>query len=161
MPVAFPADVGSNDVIGNQSLLNAKCQPLTFGSKIVLSLKKQAAILVFRIFNNEVGGPSRGNESNRPCETVEGGLATGATLVQMRDSDDCDAEPVGHVRQRLQNLPGFDIAIASLPGRRRRVATFSNILFYSIIGGSVAIVLTRLTIELGGDVIAFVERLGG
>jgi hypothetical protein len=41
------------------------------------------------------------------------------------------------------------------------VATFSNILFYSLIGGGVAIALTRLTIELGGGVIAFVERLFG
>jgi hypothetical protein len=31
-------------------------------------------------------------------------------------------------------------------------------LFYSIIGGSVAIALVRLTTELGGGVIAFVER---
>ena len=30
---------------------------------------------------------------------------------------------------------------------------------YSIIGGGVAIALTRLTIELGGGVIAFVQRL--
>ena len=38
------------------------------------------------------------------------------------------------------------------------MATFSNILFYSIIGGSVAIVLIRLTIEFGSVVIAFVEH---
>jgi hypothetical protein len=39
------------------------------------------------------------------------------------------------------------------------MSTFSNILFYSRIGGGVAIALTRLTIEFGGGVIAFVERL--
>jgi hypothetical protein len=41
------------------------------------------------------------------------------------------------------------------------VAIFSNILFYSFIGVDVAIALTTLTIELGGGVIAFVERLFG
>ena len=41
------------------------------------------------------------------------------------------------------------------------VATFVNILFYSIIGGNVAIALIRLTTQLGGGVITFVEHLFG
>ena len=38
------------------------------------------------------------------------------------------------------------------------MATLSNILFYSIVGGSVAIVLIRLKTEFGGAVIAFVQH---
>ena len=39
------------------------------------------------------------------------------------------------------------------------VATFANILVYSIVGGTVSYALIRLTTQLGGGVIAFVERL--
>jgi hypothetical protein len=39
------------------------------------------------------------------------------------------------------------------------VATFANVLFYSIIGGAVSYSLIKLTTQLGGSVIAFVEHL--
>jgi hypothetical protein len=39
------------------------------------------------------------------------------------------------------------------------MATFMNMLVYSIVGGAVSYALIKLTTELGGGVIAFVERL--
>jgi hypothetical protein len=39
------------------------------------------------------------------------------------------------------------------------VATFANILVYSIVGGAVSYALIKLTTQLGGGVITFVEHL--
>jgi hypothetical protein len=39
------------------------------------------------------------------------------------------------------------------------MATFANILVYSFVGGAVSYALIRLTTQLGGGVIEFVERL--
>jgi hypothetical protein len=63
-----------------------------------------------------------------------------------------------NIKQCFQSGPVV-VCEARRSGRRRYVATFANILVYSIVGGAVSYAVIKLTTELGGAVIAFVERL--